>query len=165
MCQIVITHSANECHPAPGFEAAAPGFSLFIFFFRRGSFYVSQAGLELMILLPQSPSARITGMCHHSQLCTWFLSYLVLVKSVEYDCFYFILYYIIAVLGTILVHLQKCLQYILVRFMPSIILLYSPNAVLRIVSAGLIFPFFNCFNEKLRLFSDKELEVAFLPNF
>jgi hypothetical protein len=38
-------------------------------------------------------------------------------------------------------HLKKCLQYISVKFTPSIILLYPPSSILRMLSTGLIFPF------------------------
>jgi hypothetical protein len=38
-------------------------------------------------------------------------------------------------------HIQKCLQYVLVRFTPSIILLYLLSSLLRIVSTGLVFLF------------------------
>jgi hypothetical protein len=38
---------------------------LFVFIFVTGSHYVTQAGLELMILLPQSPELQI--MYHHEQ--------------------------------------------------------------------------------------------------
>jgi hypothetical protein len=41
--------------------------------------------------------------------------------------------------SVILWHLQKCLQYILVKFTPSIVLHYLPFPILRIVSTGLIF--------------------------
>jgi hypothetical protein len=51
--------------------------------------------------------------------------------------FYF---HIINVLGYIW-HLQKCLQYISIKFTPSIILLYLLSPILRVVSTGLIFPF------------------------
>lgn len=33
----------------------------------KQALYVAQAEFELVILLPQVPSARITGMCHHVQ--------------------------------------------------------------------------------------------------
>jgi hypothetical protein len=38
-------------------------------------------------------------------------------------------------------YLQKCLQYILVKLTPFIILFYLPSPILRIVLSGLIFPF------------------------
>jgi hypothetical protein len=38
-------------------------------------------------------------------------------------------------------HLQKCSQYILVKFIPSIILLYPLSLIFRIALTGLIFPF------------------------
>jgi hypothetical protein len=44
---------------------------VFFFFFETGSFYVAQAGLELLgsvTLLPQFPSAGTPAMCHHAQL-------------------------------------------------------------------------------------------------
>jgi hypothetical protein len=51
--------------------------------------------------------------------------FLFLFLSVYLFIFYFILYYhIIVILGVQLWHLQKCLQYILVKLTPSIILLY-----------------------------------------
>jgi hypothetical protein len=51
--------------PALGFFFLAGG--------RAGSHYATQAGLELMILLPQPPEAGIIGVNHHAQLCLWFL--------------------------------------------------------------------------------------------
>jgi hypothetical protein len=43
---------------------------LFIVFdvYEAGSHCIAQAGLELMILLPQSPYCRAIGLCHHVQL-------------------------------------------------------------------------------------------------
>lgn len=41
-------------------------FYLFIYLFESGSCCVAQAGLELIIILPQVPSASNTGMCHHN---------------------------------------------------------------------------------------------------
>jgi hypothetical protein len=39
-----------------------------LFGFETGSFYATQAGLQLMILLPQLPSIGITVMYHHACL-------------------------------------------------------------------------------------------------
>jgi hypothetical protein len=57
-----------------------------------------------------------------------------------FNCFLFLSYYCCS--GGTLWHLQKCLQYILVRFAPSIILLYSLSPILRIVSTGSHFSVF-----------------------
>jgi hypothetical protein len=45
--------------------------TFFFFFSETRSLYIAQAGLKLVILLPQPlspPSARITGMCHYAWL-------------------------------------------------------------------------------------------------
>jgi hypothetical protein len=54
--------------------------------------------------------------------------------------FYFLLSYYCCTRGT-LWYLRKCLQYIIVEFIPSSILLYPSSPIPGIVSAGLIFPF------------------------
>jgi hypothetical protein len=54
--------------------------------------------------------------------------------------FYFYFHFHILVVLVYIVIFTKCLQYILVRFISSIFLLYSPFFLLRIVSTGLIFP-------------------------
>jgi hypothetical protein len=43
--------------------------------------------------------------------------------------------------GGMLWHLQKSLQFILIKFIPSIILLYPLSPILRILSTGLLFHF------------------------
>jgi hypothetical protein len=56
----------------------------------------------------------------------------------EYLILFFLNYYCI---GAMLRHLPKLLQYIIVEFTPSIILLYLSSSLLRIVSPVLIFHF------------------------
>lgn len=68
--QVALADGHGPCLPAhsPHPPCVCVCLCLFFFFFKTESHCVTQAGLELAILLPRPPDTEIGGVAHHTQL-------------------------------------------------------------------------------------------------
>lgn len=67
--QVALADGHGPCLPAHSpIPLVCVFVSVFFFFFKTESHCVTQAGLELAILLPRPPDTEIGGVAHHTQL-------------------------------------------------------------------------------------------------